>query len=262
MRFWQRGFEQDLPETTRFGGDSVALELLAYGEGNLKQFWLRAKPYAATEIRNSSGEVIYRRSDEAPRQVLSSQVVGDMNFMLNKVVEAGTGGRAQLEGRKVAGKTGTTSAYRDAWFVGYTGNLVGAVWLGNDDHSSTNKMTGGTLPAQIWHEIMAPAHQGLDIKPLPGLNDSKAPPPRIAQAPAADANAPSSVGKLSRRSFEVMSNLNGFFRTIEPRPATAGPETGTERKAGSIKPDPARSGALRPVGTAVDVAEGGRFEQP
>ncbi|WP_375454273.1 transglycosylase domain-containing protein, partial [uncultured Methylobacterium sp.] len=77
----------------------------------------RAKPYAAMEVKNSSGETIYRHADERPEQVLSTQVVADMNYMLNKVVEEGTGRRAQLEGMKVAGKSGTTNAYRDAWFV-------------------------------------------------------------------------------------------------------------------------------------------------
>ncbi|RZK88151.1 MAG: penicillin-binding protein, partial [Methylobacterium sp.] len=80
----------------------------------------KAKPYAAMEVKNSSGEVIYRHADERIEQVLSTQVVADMNYMLTKVVEEGTGKRAQLEGIKVAGKSGTTNAYRDAWFVAYT----------------------------------------------------------------------------------------------------------------------------------------------
>ena len=89
--------------------------------------------------------------------------------MMNSVVENGTGKRAQLDGIKVAGKTGTTNGWRDAWFVGYTGNFVGAVWMGNDDYSPTKRMTGGTLPAMIWHDIMAYAHQGVELRPLPGL---------------------------------------------------------------------------------------------
>ena len=96
-------------------------------------------------------------------------MVADMNYMMNKVVEEGTGKKAMLDGIKAAGKTGTTNAYRDAWFVGFTGNLVAGVWYGNDDHTSMNNMTGCTLPAQTWHEVMAFAHQNLEIHPIPGL---------------------------------------------------------------------------------------------
>jgi penicillin-binding protein 1A len=95
--------------------------------------------------------------------------------MMNSVVVNGTGKRAQLDGIQVAGKTGTTNSWRDAWFVGYTGNFVGAVWMGNDDYSPTKRMTGGTLPAMTWHNIMAYAHQGVELRPLPGL-----PPPQHA----------------------------------------------------------------------------------
>jgi penicillin-binding protein 1A len=85
------------------------------------------------------------------------------------VVEEGTARRAILDGIKSAGKTGTTNAYRDAWFVGFTGNFVCGVWFGNDDYTVMNQMTGGSLPAQTWHEIMAYAHQGIELKAIPGL---------------------------------------------------------------------------------------------
>ena len=107
-----------------------------------------------------------------------------MSFMLNKVVEEGTGKRAMLDGVKAGGKTGTTNAYRDAWFVGFTGNLVGAVWMGNDDHTSTNKMTGGSVPAMLWREVMAYAHQNIELKPIPYLGT---PGPEVARAAASGA---------------------------------------------------------------------------
>jgi penicillin-binding protein 1A len=187
----------------------------------------RAQPYAAFEIRNSKGDVIYRRDRDAPEpaQVLSSRVVADMNFMLSKVNEEGTGKRAALEGIRSAGKTGTTNDYHDAWYIGFTGNLVAAVWYGNDDYSSTKKMTGGTLPAMTWHEVMAFAHQNTEIKPIPGLDAQGA--PVVAQAkkggaPASvEVNATSAApGALSRRSFEVIGGLGDLFRTVE-RPAAA-----------------------------------------
>src|SRR5262249_19705568 len=97
------------------------------------------------------------------------QVASDMVNMMTKVVEEGTARRAILDGIRAAGKTGTTNAYRDAWFVGYTGNFVCGVWFGNDDYKTMNQMTGGSLPAQTWHEIMAFAHQGVELRPIPGI---------------------------------------------------------------------------------------------
>ena len=88
--------------------------------------------------------------------------------MMMQVVLAGTGRRAQLDNIEVAGKTGTTNGYKDAWFIGYTGNYVGAIWFGNDDDTPMDNMTGGTLPAQTWHDVMEYAHQGIELKPLPG----------------------------------------------------------------------------------------------
>ncbi|CAA2101370.1 Penicillin-binding protein 1F [Methylobacterium bullatum] len=200
----------------------------------------KAKPYAAMEVKNSSGEVIYRHADEKPEQILSPQVVADMNFMLNKVVEEGTGRRAQLDGIKVAGKSGTTNAYKDAWFVAYTGNYVGAVWFGNDDSTSTNKMTGGSLPAMAWHDVMETAHQGIELKAMPGLKENTRP---IAQAGSSSPPnaAASAAGKLSRRSFEVIGSMNGLFRTVE-----AGTPAGARAAAGETTG--AVADGARPVG--------------
>jgi penicillin-binding protein 1A len=128
-------------------------------------------PHAVLEVRSGAGELIWRwdRDGKKPVQAIPPHVAVDMVNMMTKVVEEGTARRAALDGIRSAGKTGTTNAYRDAWFVGYTGNFVCGVWFGNDDYTVMNQMTGGSLPAMTWHEIMAYAHQGVELKPIPGI---------------------------------------------------------------------------------------------
>jgi penicillin-binding protein 1A len=112
-------------------------------------------------------------------------VAADMAGMMSHVVSEGTARRAALDGIPTAGKTGTTNAYRDAWFVGYTGNFTCAVWYGNDDYSPTNRMTGGSLPAQTWHDIMVAAHQGVEVREIPGIGmGQKLPPQHVSNAQA------------------------------------------------------------------------------
>jgi len=130
-----------------------------------------AKPYAILELVNSRGELVYsREKDEPPApQVVEPQVAAGLNQMMHRVVEAGTGGRAKLEFTHAVGKTGTSSSYRDAWFLGYTGKFVTGVWLGNDDFRPTGRVTGGSLPAQTWQKFMSVAHTDMNIPDIPGL---------------------------------------------------------------------------------------------
>ncbi|MGL5116338.1 MAG: transglycosylase domain-containing protein [Beijerinckiaceae bacterium] len=190
----------------------------------------KAEGYAALEIHNSRGEMIYRRDRDGPKtvQVVSRQVAEDMNYLLSKVPEEGTGRRAALPGIRSAGKTGTTSAYRDAWYVGYTGNLTTAVWFGNDDNTSTSDMTGGSLPAMAWKEIMTYAHANAEIAPLAGLTpaDKVAPPVAGAASTAAGAFAvvsPARPAQLSRRAAEAIGAIDAQFRGAEAR-RSRGPE--------------------------------------
>ena len=125
--------------------------------------------------------------------------------MMMQVVLAGTGRRAQLDNIEVAGKTGTTNGYKDAWFIGYTGNYVGAIWFGNDDDTPMENMTGGTLPAQTWHEVMEYAHQGIELKPLPGRPaPAGAPPPAAGTAAAEAPRRPASLPAATASALAVI----------------------------------------------------------
>jgi penicillin-binding protein 1A len=122
--------------------------------------------YGITEIRDNSGKVVYRRSGSGTGEVVAPDLVAMMNQMLAGVIARGTGKAAALP-RPVAGKTGTTQDYRDAWFIGYTADLVAGVWFGNDDNSPMNKVTGGSLPASTWHAFMLTATKAVPARPLP-----------------------------------------------------------------------------------------------
>ena len=168
------GLRTPLPDTPSMpiGADEVTVLDHTGGYGIFVNEGKSITPHAILEVRNGAGDLIWRfdRDGKKPVQVITPQVAHEMAFMMNKVVEDGTAKRAQLDGIKAAGKTGTTNAFRDAWFVGYTGNYIAGVWFGNDDYTSTNRMTGGALPAQTWHDIMAYAHQGIELKAIPGLS--------------------------------------------------------------------------------------------
>ncbi|MFP1631592.1 transglycosylase domain-containing protein [Zhengella sp. ZM62] len=128
------------------------------------------KRHGITQLTTYSGDVLYDHSRDAPepKRVLSEKTVESMNSIMVQIPEWGTARRAALDFTPAAGKTGTTQAYRDAWFVGFTGNFTAAVWMGNDDYSPTNRLTGGSLPAMTWKRVMEYAHQGIELQPIPG----------------------------------------------------------------------------------------------
>ncbi len=125
-------------------------------------------PYAVSRIVTRDGQVLYERQGDGFGETVSIYDVAAMNSMLRGVVTGGTARRAQFGNFEIAGKTGTSQDYRDAWFVGYTSYLVAGVWAGNDDNSPTQKVTGGSIPTAIWKDVMEEAHAGLLPRPLPG----------------------------------------------------------------------------------------------
>ena len=125
-------------------------------------------PYGVREI-----EGIFRRAGTGAGEAVAPGVVASMNDLLAAVVSQGTGKAARLADRRSAGKTGTSQSFRDALFVGFTGNLVAGVWVGNDDGTPMDEVTGGGLPARIWHDFMTAAHEGARARPIPGIGSGR-----------------------------------------------------------------------------------------
>jgi penicillin-binding protein 1A len=125
-------------------------------------------PHVVTKIRTLDGKLLYmRQPDQQPNQVIEPRNVAAMNVMMEETLISGTARKAEIPGWQAAGKTGTSQDFRDAWFIGYTANLVTGVWLGNDDNSPTKKATGGGLPVEVWTRFMRAALQGVPVANLP-----------------------------------------------------------------------------------------------
>ena len=130
---------------------------------------IKINPYVIKRIKTTSGKILYEHNGSQSGRVVQERYIGMMNAMMRRTIDSGTGKNAVLENWPAGGKTGTTQNFRDAWFIGYTAELITGVWLGNDEGKSTNKVTaGGTLPAEIWKIYMSEAHQGLKVASLPG----------------------------------------------------------------------------------------------
>ncbi len=156
-------------------------------------------PHVVESVRRIEGPVLYQRRPQSLGPTIEPRYVAMMNAMMKETLSTGTGRRAELAGHPAGGKTGTSQNFRDGWFVGYTAHLLTGVWLGNDDNSPTRRMTGGGLPAEIWAQIMRPAHRSVAAAELPGLSpggpfwpgsDRPRPSLAVAQNPAQAATRP------------------------------------------------------------------------
>ncbi len=139
------------------------------------------RPYGLLELRIKGDRApLLGREGGIGERVITERAARELTWMMTQVVTNGTGTRARLPGWEVAGKTGTTQAARDAWFVGFTADYVAGVWMGYDDNTPLSGVTGGGLPAEIWREVMVRVHQGLSPRPLPLIAPVRrevAPPP-------------------------------------------------------------------------------------
>jgi penicillin-binding protein 1A len=191
--------------------------------------------HAITQLLTRSGQVFFdfERDGPKPKRVVSEKAMSEMNSMLVQVPEIGTARRAALPNIRSAGKTGTTQSYRDAWYVGFTGNYTAAVWLGNDDFHPTRNMTGGSLPAMTWQRLMEYAHKNIDLKPIPGIENPYVDAEIAAKADEAakreaEKNAVEAIERpavLSAQTTRFLKDMSARFRAAPPIEAPPEPKT-------------------------------------
>ncbi|KJC42644.1 penicillin-binding protein 1A [Bradyrhizobium sp. LTSP857] len=178
-----------------------------------------ATPHVVTRIKTLDGKLLYMRQADEHNQVIEPRYVAMMNTMMRETLISGTAKKAEIPGWPAAGKTGTSQDYRDAWFIGYTANLVTGVWLGNDDNSPTKKATGGGLPVEVWSRFMKTAHEGVPVAALPnaqagwGLSN-------LAQA-ASQVSPPTAAAPGPA---PAQPSYNGGYRSPPPTRANVRPE--------------------------------------
>jgi len=217
------------------GANGMTVLEMAKGYGAFMSGGKKLNVHTITQINDTNGNLLYDFKTDGPdeERVLKEETVAAINKMLVQVPEWGTARRAKLEGIRAAGKTGTTQAYRDAWFVGYTGNYVAAVWFGNDNYEPTKRLTGGRLPAMTWQKFMTFAHQNIEIQPIPFVDPiEEDPKSKIAAAKKTDgedeANEVLRPKVLSAKSENALRKLENTFKnapTIKVNKKVARTET-------------------------------------
>jgi penicillin-binding protein 1A len=202
------------------GANGLTVIEMATGYGTLMTGGYKLNRHGIMQLTNMQGDVLYDQRENSPpkERALSERTVGVMNRMMAQIPEWGTARNAALDGIRAAGKTGTTNAYRDAWFVGFTGNYVAAVWMGNDNYQPTRRLTGGNLPAMIWKQFMTFAHQNIELRPVPFI-DNPLPgiPEGKEQQNVADAIVPILRPKtLSEKAENALRDLGNKLRQAKP----------------------------------------------
>ncbi len=200
---------------------------MASAYGTFANRGVRAAPTGVLKVIDRDGNVIVDNTHPTGTPVLDQKVADNVTDVLTGVVERGTGKTARLEGRPVAGKTGTAQSYRAAWFVGYTPQVATAVWMGHADgqHSLTGVngvrvVTGGTHPAIAWHDYMAVAMEGREVMAFP-VPEKITPPPKTKKTKKNNAATPAP---------ESGASGTGGGITTEPEPN----EIGDRQKPGVL----------------------------
>ncbi|MGZ2473285.1 transglycosylase domain-containing protein [Sinorhizobium medicae] len=209
----------------------------------------QSRRHGISQILNYDGDILYDFGRDATpaRRVLSEEAASSMNRMLTQIPVIGTARRAALDnGIVTGGKTGTTQAYRDAWFVGFTGDYTTAVWFGNDDYTSTDEMTGGSLPAMTFKRLMDYAEHGIEHRAIPGI---EAPSEPAKQQPAETAKKDDNAlpplvrpRSLSADVTRLLKKIGGTFEKAQPLKAR-------ERPGGKVAvlETPSQGSHIRPL---------------
>lgn len=209
----------------------------ATGYGVFMSGGMETNRHIITQITDAAGNVLYDFKDDArePKRVLSEDATRSMNVMLSQVPEWGTGRRAKLDGIKTAGKTGTTQSYRDAWFVGYTGNYVAAVWFGNDDYGPTRRLTGGRLPAMAWKKFMTYAHANTELRPMPYVEPEAPSAGAVVAEATSESERPVGVLRQQPLSLQTAQALRDLGQQFSQAPRLEAPAVtafgGNDRQA-------------------------------
>ena len=151
----------------------------------------RVAAYGIERIRTAqSGRELWRHPVPQTPNVIANPPLSELNQMLRTVIASGTGQKAAIPGYDLAGKTGTTSDFKDAWFCGFTGGLTTVVWMGRDDDTPMRGVTGGSAPAEFWRTYMRYALKRFAVGPIPPGPPAPVPPPAAVPPPATSAAAP------------------------------------------------------------------------
>ena len=142
--------------TISLGSNSVKLFEMTRAYGVFANGGYKVEPYAIERVESSRGTILYEAKKARTSKVLNINTAATMTAIMKTVITNGTGRAANI-GKPAAGKTGTTDDSRDAYFIGFTPDVVTGVWVGNDDNSQMGGVTGGTIPAKIWKDVMTVA---------------------------------------------------------------------------------------------------------
>lgn len=207
--------------TISLGSNGVKLFEFVRAYGAFANGGYVVQPYAIERIEDSRGRVLYRAPKTKSTHQLSIKTAAEMTAMMKTVIQSGTGRGADI-GKPAAGKTGTTDEYKDAYFVGYTPDIVTGVWVGNDDNKKMGGLTGGTIPARIWKDVMIVATRDY------GSNDFKYPVIELQNYKGSDVKVIGDDGNVK----EVESALD------EAKNKSPEPETYDEKPLPEPKPQP------------------------